>query len=169
MFQRLVNGAWQPFHRSLPCLGSYACADATTKRPKKRPLQSGLFASAVPKASERMKLKSRPLFACKTIDVGPSRIGASAASGAPDVALQHVSCLFITPSPGKISVKSSNRWLLRLIVLLIAAVIAGSFFRYEYTSDKSVRVDRLTGAQEVFCQTQQSWTSVAACYAPTKP
>ena len=75
MFQRLVNGAWQPFHRSLPCLGSYACADAKTKRPKKRPLQSGLFASAVQKASERMKLKSRPLFACKTIDVGPSRIG----------------------------------------------------------------------------------------------
>ena len=69
----------------------------------------------------------------------------------------------------KIAVKSSNRWLLRLVVLLVVAVVAGSFFRYEYTSDKSVRVDRLTGAQEVFCQAQQSWTSVSACYASVTP
>lgn len=60
--------------------------------------------------------------------------------------------------------KSPIRWLWRGAVVIVFAVIAGSFFRFEYTLDKSVRVDRLTGKQEVFCESSKTWTSVAQCY-----
>lgn len=65
--------------------------------------------------------------------------------------------------------KTHARWLVRAVLLLLALVIGAAFFRYEYTSDKSVRVDRLTGRQEVFCQAQNQWTSSAVCYPEQQP
>ena len=62
------------------------------------------------------------------------------------------------------TIKTSWRWLLRIAGLLVLAVAAGIYFRYEYTADKSVRVDRFTGRQEVFCAATQTWASLAQCY-----
>ncbi len=60
--------------------------------------------------------------------------------------------------------KNPSRWLIRIALLLVFGVIAATFFRYEYTQDKSVRVDRITGKQEVFCAPTQAWATVQACY-----
>lgn len=60
--------------------------------------------------------------------------------------------------------KSPWRWLIRIGALLALCVVAAAFFRYDYTRDKSVRVDRLTGQQEVFCEARQAWTSLVQCY-----
>ena len=60
--------------------------------------------------------------------------------------------------------KTPSRWLIRIALLLVFGVIASTFFRYEYTQDKSVRVDRITGKQEVFCASTKAWATVQACY-----
>ena len=65
--------------------------------------------------------------------------------------------------------KSPWRWSIRIALLLILGGIAATFFRYEYTNDKSVRVDRLTGQSEVFCEAQQQWTSLQTCYGAQAP
>ena len=85
--------------------------------------------------------------------------------------MAHAALLNTDPQPRytalfsrKLLVKTHGRWVVRAVLLLLALVVGAAFFRYEYTSDKSVRVDRLTGKQEVFCQAQNQWTSLAACY-----
>jgi len=44
-----------------------------------------------------------------------------------------------------VALNKTSRWAIRGGLLLVAAILAASFFRYTYTSDKSVRVDRFTG------------------------